>query len=73
MTKSEYIANFVTIFIATYTAKRYQEFISLGMYSALENPPIEDAQHLAEKTWDKFYKTVYVEPYAPAIVEEGGQ
>lgn len=53
MTKEEFIRLFVIQFLSTWTVKHYDEYCSMGIQERLENPPVEDAFYLAEKTWEK--------------------
>jgi hypothetical protein len=45
---------FVTQFLASWTAVHYADFCSRGMQEALEKPPVEDAACLAQKAWEEW-------------------
>lgn len=51
MEKTQFIDNFITTFLATWTANNYDIMCAQGEWSKLENPPAEDAVHLAECAW----------------------
>ena len=45
---------FITSFIAAQTSSNYDEACYSGQHERLEHFPIEDAQFLAEKAWEKW-------------------
>lgn len=51
MNRDEFIRLYVIQFCASFTAVHYTENCIHGRYDATENPPVEDAIHLAEKAW----------------------
>lgn len=51
MTKEQFIENFTTQFVATWTAQNYNNFCSIGKQERLEYPPVVDAVFLAKKIW----------------------
>ncbi len=53
MKKEEFMKMFVVQFLASWAAKNYDEYCSLGIQEQLEKPPVEDAVFLAEKAWKK--------------------
>jgi len=44
---------FVTTFLATWVANNYAEACLRDKHETLYNPPVEDAEHLAGKAWEK--------------------
>ena len=57
MEKEEFIIKWVLTFLATWTANHYDEACLEGKHEMLNDPPIEDAEFLAEKQWLKFKAT----------------
>lgn len=53
MEKTQFIDNFVTTFLASWTANNYDLMCARGEWEKLGNPPVEDAFHLAEHAWLK--------------------
>lgn len=53
MNKKEFKQNFITTFLATWVANNYDDYCSRDKHELLENPPIEDAEYLADKILDK--------------------
>jgi hypothetical protein len=45
---------FVTQFLASWTAMYYAECCARGMQEALEHPPVEDAALYAQKAWEEW-------------------
>jgi len=44
--------DFVNTFIATWCATNHTDYCMRGLQKELENPPIEDAIHLAHEAWE---------------------
>ena len=57
MNEITFRTNFIATFIATWVANHYDEYCSQGKHRLLENPPIEDAEYLADKIIDKMRET----------------
>ena len=53
MTKDEFFDQFITQWIATWSANHYDEYCAMGQHAGLYNPPIEDAEFIALEVWDK--------------------
>lgn len=51
--KKAFIDQWVVVFLASWTAREYNEACAMGQYDKLSNPPIEDAFHLAEIQYKK--------------------
>jgi len=51
--KKKFIRDFVVQFCATWCANNYDRCCDRDQHEALENPPVEDAEELAEKLWEK--------------------
>ena len=49
---------FAIQFMAAYVASRNDYCCIHGLHDELRNPPVEDAQHLAECAWDKWVEHV---------------
>ncbi len=47
--KQRFIANF----LASYCTENYSDACSHNQHDRLRNPPVEDAEHLAECAWEK--------------------
>jgi hypothetical protein len=45
---------FVTQFLASWTAVHYTEYCQRGEQDVLEHPPVEDAAYLAQKAWEEW-------------------
>jgi hypothetical protein len=43
---------FVTQFLASWTAVHYVEYCRKGLYEEFKHPPVEDAAYLAQKAWE---------------------
>ncbi len=56
MSRDQFIANYVTTFVATWTVINYGDYCMRGLQKELENPPVEDALHLADKQWKLIMK-----------------
>lgn len=50
--KAAFIDVFVSTFLATWCATRYDDYCSRGWQDRLSNPPIEDAEFLAGEIWE---------------------
>jgi hypothetical protein len=46
--------NFISTFLATWTANNYDNYCIQGKQEDLEHPPVEDAIFLAESAWKKY-------------------
>ena len=57
MEKEEFVNRWVVTFLATWTANNYDDACVMGQQERLNDPPIEDAEFLAEKQWLKFKAT----------------
>lgn len=53
MKEDEFIDNFMTTFLASWTANNFDLICARGEWERLENPPVEDAIYLAECAWSK--------------------
>ncbi len=53
MNKELFIQRFIANFLASYCANEYADACSRGQHERLSNPPVEDAEGLAESAWDK--------------------
>jgi hypothetical protein len=51
--QDKFITDYVTIFLATWTANEYDSACQRGEQRKLNNPPIEDAVYLARMAWMK--------------------
>ena len=45
---------FVTQFLASWTAVHYAGFCTRGMQEALGHPPVKDAAYLAQEAWEEW-------------------
>lgn len=52
MNKEQFIDQFVTTWLATWSANNYPDACFYGNHKKLHTPPVEDAYFLAEKTWE---------------------
>lgn len=52
--------HFASAFIATWCANNYADYCTRGMHKELGEPPIEDAEHLAEKAWEHAVKLLEI-------------
>ena len=50
--------SFAVHFLATYVAINYDKWCSEGSQELLAQPPVEDADFLAEKAWKHWQKTL---------------
>ncbi len=58
MTEAQFKAHYIVIFVATLTAKEYDDCCSRGEHDKLsEHHMMEDAIFLADKAWEKYLKT----------------
>ena len=48
--------NFITTFVATWCANEYSDACMRAEHNKLSNPPIEDAEFLANEVWEKIVK-----------------
>lgn len=48
--------NFISTFLATWTANNYNDYCIQGKQEDLEHPPVEDAIYLADKAWIEYNK-----------------
>lgn len=53
MTEENFKNQFICQFLATWCATHYDEYCSHGLHDRLENPPVEDAEFLAQKAWER--------------------
>ena len=53
MTKKEFKDQFIVNFLSTWCAINYDDCCMRGQHDRLENPPVEDADWLADKAWIK--------------------
>lgn len=51
MKKVEFKRLYIIQFLATWTANNYADACARSEHKRLENPPVEDAEHLAEAAW----------------------
>ncbi len=51
--------NFITTFLATWVANNYDDVDTMDL---LFDPPIEDAEHLADAAWDKVQELIIEAP-----------
>lgn len=56
MNEQEFKQQIITNFIATYCAINYDDMCAKGNYNIIDNPPVEDAEHIAEKAWKEWVK-----------------
>ncbi len=56
MDKETFINNYVTTFLATWTANEYPMACMTGTHKKLHEPPVEDAYFLAEKAYEHIQK-----------------
>lgn len=59
----EFRAQFITTFLATWTANNYADACARGEHKRLEKPPCEDAAFLAEKAWKELEWTGVLKPF----------
>jgi hypothetical protein len=52
MTKEQFIAQYILVFMATWTAKEYNDACLYSRQKSLEKQPIEDAEYLAKIAWN---------------------
>lgn len=56
MNKEQFVANYVSTFLASYMASRYDnDCINGHQGEPYNHQPIEDAMFLAEKAWEQYY------------------
>ena len=55
MTKTEFIEQYVVVFLASWTVKEYDDACARGQNDRLNEPPVEDAYFLAEKALKFFH------------------
>jgi len=53
MEKQEFKDRYIVTFLATWTANNYAFACTHNRHKMLENPPVEDAEFLAEAAWEK--------------------
>ncbi len=53
---------FVTTFLATWVAKNYDDYVQFEMHDRLADPPVEDAEHLANTAWEKVVDLIVEAP-----------
>lgn len=53
MKRQQFISQYVTNFVATWTAQNYDQCCLTGQHDRLRNPPVEDAIDLATQLWEK--------------------
>jgi hypothetical protein len=53
MKREQFISQYVTNFVATWTAQNYDQCCAMGRHDVLRNPPVEDAIDLATQLWEK--------------------
>jgi hypothetical protein len=51
--EEQFKEDFVTTFLATWVANHYDKAYTLNAQEGLYDPPVEDAEHLAGKAWEK--------------------
>jgi len=51
MDQDQFIEQYVTTFLATWTAKEYDSACANGQQKRLQKPPVEDAIYLARHAW----------------------
>ena len=54
MDKQTFVNNYISTFLATWTANHYEEYIMNNKHGDLGKPPVEDAMFLANEAWDKY-------------------
>ncbi len=54
--------NFITTFLATWVANNYHDACINNQHDMLHNPPVEDAEHLAQKAWEKVVDLIIEAP-----------
>lgn len=55
MNRQQFIDQFVTQFLASWCAKNHGDYCARNLHESLYNPPIEDAQDIAEEIWERHY------------------
>jgi len=50
--KDWFINSFMMVFMATWCANNYTDYCMRGQQALLSEPPVEDAQHLAEEAYE---------------------
>lgn len=51
-TRDVFIRDYVTNFLATWTAQHFSDFCARNLHAELGRPPWEDALHCAGEAWD---------------------
>ena len=54
MDKKTFLNNYISTFLATWTANHYEEYIMNNKHEDLGKPPVEDAIFLANEAWKKY-------------------
>jgi hypothetical protein len=54
MDEKSFKANFITTFLATWVANNYDECCMRGQHERLSDPPVEDAEFLANEAWNRY-------------------
>jgi hypothetical protein len=51
MNEEQFKQQFIVTFLATWAATNYDFCVSHGQHERLGNPPVEDAEFLADRAW----------------------
>tara|TARA_B100000700_G_scaffold138442_1_gene154485 strand:- start:1195 stop:1491 length:297 start_codon:yes stop_codon:yes gene_type:complete len=50
--------NFITKFLATWTAKNHEKYCMEGRQEELKKPPVEEAVFLADEAWKEYHSYI---------------
>ena len=59
MDEKTFKENFISTFLATWTANNFNDYCMRGKQEDLENPPVEDAIYLADKAWIRYSRSTF--------------
>lgn len=72
--RRQFVRDFITTFLASWCAENYSDYCTGGRQKELSNPPVEDAEHLANEAFNKIRDVIGLAfPRADSPIEVSSQ